>query len=138
MKEFLHLNSLAVPCFDWAKDFLQSPAWNFFSSSSSGNSSIFHLPNNCPINNMSICNSSFSSNVVLEELYSGSISMAKNNVVPESSNQAKKTPRAKKGKEPILSEADVRRNLRIKKLHKGFKVSSYRGKSYHGFIATPQ
>jgi hypothetical protein len=49
--------------------------------------------------------------------------------IPESSNQAIKTHRANKGKKPILSESDVRRSLRLKKLHKGFKNSGCKEKN---------
>jgi hypothetical protein len=47
------------------------------------------------------------------------------------------THKTRKGKRPILSKIDVRRSLRIKKMHKGFKVSSCKDKSCLGCSATP-
>jgi hypothetical protein len=63
--------------------------------------------------------------------------VVENDEILESSTQAKKTPRARKGKELILSESELRRSLRIKKLHKGFKVSSCKEKNCLGYTSYP-
>jgi hypothetical protein len=54
--------------------------------------------------------------------------------VPE---QVKKTPHARKGKEPLLSEAYVHQSLRIKKQHKGFKASGCKSKNCLGCDTAP-
>lgn len=124
--------------FDWAKDFLQSPAWDFFNASSLGNSSSFNLPKSCPPITIPFCVNSETSSVVIEELPSDAAASGSttndNSVSPA---QAKQTPHSRKGKVPILSEADVRRSLRIEKLHKGFKTSGCKDKSYLGCSAAP-
>lgn len=130
---FFTFTLLQSPSFDWAKSFLQSSAWDFFTVASSGNSTVFHLPKACPVSNLQI----YSSSVIIEEINSESDSVLGNDDIPESSNQANKTPRAKKGKKPVLSESDVRRSLRIKKLHKGFKVLSCKEKACLGCNSTP-
>ncbi|KAG0520565.1 hypothetical protein BDA96_08G085300 [Sorghum bicolor] len=81
------------PSFDWAKHFLQSPAWDYFSKAAPD--------------------------------------------IPESTVQAQAKRMPRKGKKPILSEADVRRSLRIKKLHKGFKLQTYKDKNCLGCSSTP-
>ena len=135
---FFTFTLLQPDSFDWAKDFLQSQAWDFFKASSSGNSSSFHLPKTCPLVNIPICINSESTSVVIEELPCQDAADAFVTLdVPSSSTQAKQTPRNKKGKHLILSEADVRRSLRIKKLHKGFKASGCKDRNCLGCSATP-
>lgn len=131
---FFILLLLQSPSFAWTKDFLQSLAWDYFTASSKGNSSVFYLPNKCPNVILPVCTSSESSSVVIEELPSN-VHVAVD--VPSSSKQAPKTPKAKKGKAPILSKFEVRCSLRIKKLHKGFKNSSCKDMNCLGCNSSP-
>jgi hypothetical protein len=130
---FFTFTLLQPDSFDWAKDFLQSKAWDFFKASSSSNSSSFHLPKSCPSVNIPICINSESTSVVIEELpFQDDVDTSFTVDVSSSSTQSKQTPKTKKGKHPILSETDVRRSLRIKKLHKGFKASGCKDKNCLG------
>lgn len=60
---FFTLMLLQSPSFEWAKNFLQSPAWSYFTPSTSGNSTAFCLPKACPDSTLQVYNSS----VVIEE-----------------------------------------------------------------------
>lgn len=98
---------------------------------------MFHIPSTYPNESLPVYNSTSSSHVVIEEMFSDDDSESNINDIPESSAQGSMTPKTKKGKRPILSEIDVCRSLRIKKMHQGFKVSSCKDKSCLGCSATP-
>ncbi|XP_021321657.1 uncharacterized protein LOC110437513 [Sorghum bicolor] len=121
------------PSFDWAKHFLQSPAWDYFSKAAPGNSTIFQLPVSSPADSLQTCPSS----VIIEDLTNVCVSGVEQEDIPESTVQAQAKRMPRKGKKPILSEADVRRSLRIKKLHKGFKLQTYKDKNCLGCSSTP-
>lgn len=75
---FFTFSLLQSPSFDWAKGFLQSSAWDFFTAASIGNSSVFYLPKTCPVNNLHTCSSS----VIIEEITSDSESVLGNEELP--------------------------------------------------------
>ena len=47
---------LQYPTFDWAKEFLQSKAWDYFGADPSGNATLFSLPLDCPNVNLYLQN----------------------------------------------------------------------------------
>ena len=55
---------------------------------------------------------------------------------PTPATPAKKQKLSKQ-KQPILSEADLRRSVRLKKVHKGFKSSACKDKNCVGCSSTP-
>ena len=60
---------LQSPTFDWAKEFLQSSAWNYFGTADNGNGPLFSLPNECPSVTLTACsNFEQTSSAVLEVL----------------------------------------------------------------------
>ena len=130
---FFTFTLLQSPSFDWAKHFLQSPAWDYFSKAAPGNSTIFQLPVSSPADSLQTCPSS----VIIEDLTNVCVSGVEQEDIPESTVQAQAKRMPRKGKKPILSEADVRRSLRIKKLHKGFKLQTYKDKNCLGCSSTP-
>jgi hypothetical protein len=85
-----------------------------------GNASVFHIPNSYPNEPMPVCNSTPSSHVVIEELFYDDEYDLEVTDILESSAKASMTPKNRKGKRTILSDSDVRRSLRTKKMHKGF------------------
>jgi hypothetical protein len=138
----IDFSTLQSPSFDWAKDFLQSPAWDFFTNNPKGNSSVFSLPVICPSIALPSCVMTESCSVVTEELPADAElhdAAAAAIDAPSTSHQAPRTPRAKKGKgkAPILSEADVRRSLRLKRLYKGFKTPACKDKNCLACSSTP-
>ena len=118
---------LQSPTFDQAKSFLQSNAWNHFSSDLStlnGNATLFFIPHSCPQVDLQICsNFEHTSSAVLESLGEdlGLDTEGSNSKAPDNVTTPKNTPK-RKGKAP-LSEADVRRSMRLKLINKGFKSS---------------
>jgi hypothetical protein len=131
---FFTLLLLQSPTFDWAKDFLQSPAWNLVSGPhSKSNSSVFCIPSKCPDAVLHTCFMPDPSSLVIEEIGSDTDEGPSSSKSPV---RAPKTPKGK-GKQPVISEAELRRSLRVKKLHKGFKTSCSKGKSCLGCEADP-
>lgn len=131
---------LQSPTSDWASNFLQSNAWSFMRSEMSGNATLFSLPRDCPNVALPVCpNFEHSSSVVLEPLEDEQLSDMDGISMVDSTDglQTPKKPRIKgKGKAP-LSENDVRRSTRLKKLHKGFKSSICKDRSCLGCSVTP-
>jgi hypothetical protein len=128
---FFTLLLLQSPTFDWAKNILQSTAWDILSANSTGNACIFSLPHSCPLVDIPVCsNFEFSSSAILEEIESEDVA-----------DDAPKTPvkrkRVPKSKAHPISEADVRRSQRVKKANKGFKSSSCKDKNCVGCSANP-
>jgi len=122
---------------------LQSNAWNHFSSDLStlnGNATLFSIPHSCPQVDLQICsNFEHTSSVVLESLGEdlGLDTEGTNSKAPDNVTTPKNTPK-RKGKAP-LSEADVKRSMRLKLINKGFKSSptSCKDKNCLGCAATP-
>jgi len=109
---FFTLLLLQSPTFNWAKNILQSTACDILSANSIGNACIFSLPHSCPLVDIPICsNFDFSSSAILEEIESEDVA--------DVADDAPKTPikrkRVPKSKAHPISEADVRRNQRVKK-----------------------
>jgi hypothetical protein len=113
-----------------------------------GNSTLFSIPNSCPSVVIPVCsNLELTSVPVLEPLChdldldaEGSTSKA-SNTASTPKQQGKVTPKHKgkgKGKAP-LSEANVRRTMHLKLIHKGLKStsSSCKDKNCLGCLAKP-
>lgn len=131
---FFTLLLLQSPTFDWAKGFLQSPAWDYFKFSHTGNSSVFSIPDVCSPFTLPVCsNFELTSSVVIEDLDDNATSQPKEPLVPTTP----KRKRITKSKSAPISEADVRRSLRIKKANKGFKTSACKDKNCLGCSAGP-
>jgi hypothetical protein len=135
--------------FDWAKEFLQSPAWKAILQTHEGTIFSFCLPTSRP----SICISEISyydsdetgisadsSSVQVDDL----IEATKAPVFDSSLLQTlapsvlvKTMPRAKRGKLLHISESELRRSQRLHGLNKGFKPSSCKNKSCLGCSSDP-
>lgn len=123
---------LQSPTYVWAKDFLQSPAWDHIVQSSPGSSCVFSLPPNCPHFDHPVCpNFELSSSVVLEELDEDNIQETAPATTPK-----RKRPQNSRAK-VFASEADLRRSLRLKKVNNGFKSSSCKDKNCLGCSTKP-
>lgn len=125
---------LQSPTFAWAKHFLQSSDWNYFGEEHNGNGSLFSLPNECPSVVLSSCpNFERTSSVVLELIDEDQENELDS---PAKLSTPKKRKARTKGKAPI-SEEEVRRSTRLKKLNKGFKSTSCMDKNCLGCSSTP-
>jgi hypothetical protein len=122
---------LQCPTFDWAKDFLQLGAWTYLTSSANSKATLFSLPNSCPDVDLSHCpNFEKTSSVVLEEIMDEDQELSPL-PTPVTDPVTPKNKGKGKGKSKMkipLSEADVRRSLRLKKIHNGFKSSPCKDK----------
>jgi len=134
---------LQNPTFSLAKDFLQSPAWSFFSNNPQGNSSLFYLPSSCPPVNLQTCPLFTStSNAILEDLDDldnqaiGHQAFGPQPASPKTDGTLMKKQKFVEPKKPVLSEAGLRSN-RLKKIHKGFKSVACKDKNCVGCSATP-
>lgn len=130
------------PYYDWAKSFLQSNAQSHLTSglsTSNGNATLFSLPNSCPQVDLHACsNLELTSSAVLEPLCE-ELGLDTEDSSFNFQATPKQTPKSrKKGKAP-LSKADVRRSMRLKLIHKGFKSSptSCKDKNCLGCSAKP-
>lgn len=126
--------------FDGANDCVQSPAWNSFTTNAPV-TPVFFPPSSYHFVNISVC-SRFepSSSVVLEALNSDETSDDLDDNLQEPLSTPPKRNRnseANADKEPIISEADVRRRLWIQKLNRGFKSSSCKDRNCLGYSAMP-
>lgn len=129
---------LQQPTFDWAKDFVQSKAWDFFATGHSSNSTVFSLPSVYLDITLSACqNFEQTSFVVLEMIDDEDASdvMELLNSEPKVVAPKKRKTRAK-GK-ALVSEDDVRRSTRLKMLRNGFTSSSCKNKNCLGCSANP-
>jgi len=125
---------LQSPTFDWAKEFLQSSAWNYFGTADNGNGPLFSLPNECLSVTLTACsNFEQTSSIVLELLEDDQDNNLDNSA---KMSTPKKRKSGAKGKAP-LSEDEVRRSTRLKKQNKGFKSSSYKDRNFLGCSSTP-
>jgi hypothetical protein len=101
------------------------------------NSTLFSLPNSSPSVELPHCsNFEHSSAVVIEPLEEGQDLSPQNKVSKEPATPKNRGKGKAKGK-ASLSEVDVRRSLRLKKIHKGFKSSSCKDKNCLGCLAQP-
>jgi hypothetical protein len=102
-----------------------------------GNSTLFSLPNSSPFVELPHCsNFEHSFAVVIEPLEEDQDLSPQNTVSKEPATPKNRGKGKAKGKAP-LSEVDVRRSLRLKKIHKGFKSSSCKDKNCLGCSAQP-
>lgn len=108
---------LQSPSFDWAKTFLESKAWDFFNAETNGNATLFSLPSVCPDVTIPVCANFESSSSVILELMDDE-SEDQGITVPTSTPKKRKA--RGKDKAPI-SEDEVRRSERLRKIHKRFK-----------------
>ncbi|RLN34263.1 hypothetical protein C2845_PM03G24290 [Panicum miliaceum] len=100
---------MSPPHFEWAKQLLQSQAWNIIQFSTRDKGSIlFSLPKSCPNKKLLICQSSESNEA-----------LSSNRITPTSTPEP--TPTQDQEEEPLLKASDLRRSSRIKNLNKGFK-----------------
>lgn len=128
---FITFLLLQSPTFELAKNILQSPAWEIMSSNNSGKAYLFSIPPSCPSPVVPVCSNFESySSVILEDLESEEIFEA----VPKTPSKRK---RATKTKDQPISEADLKRSQRLKKINKGFKSTSCRDKNCVGCSASP-
>lgn len=74
--------------------------------------------------------------VILEDLEEDSEAVHVDPAAKSQSATPSKRQRVGKGK-AVLSEADLRRSLRLKKAHKGFKISTCKERNYLGCSASP-
>jgi hypothetical protein len=119
------------PTFDWAKSILQSPAWDILSANNPGKAYLFSIPPSCPSPVIPVCsNFELASSLILEELESEEI-------VDAAPKTPAKRKRDVKPKRQPISEADMRRSQRLKKINKGFKSSSCKDKNCVGCSASP-
>lgn len=126
MDEFLLFSLAAVPHFERAKSFLQSNAWDSFTVDSSGNAT------SCPSVNIPTCkNFEVISSVILEP-FEEDLDVEG---LPFPSMTLKKRKAKGNGKAPI-SDDDVRRSERLKKVHKGFKAATCKDKNCLGCSST--
>lgn len=122
---------LQSPTFDWAMDFFQSNAWTRLTSDMGCNATLFSLPNSIPDVVLSHCPNFEQSSFVVLELLGEDQELSPQPKAP-TDPVTPKNKRKGKGKAKLkapLSEADVRRSLRLKKIHKGFKSSSCKDKN---------
>lgn len=162
--DFFTLLLLKPGSFEWAKDFLTSPAWATLSNSFNGNSYSFGLPNSPP----SVIISEFScskpplphclelddedsnaennpgekttkeENVLAgKQPVSTSLNLQELMTPPPSSTVATPPISRKRGKQPIIFEASLRRSERLHKNSKGFKNQICKTKNCLGCSSDP-
>lgn len=145
--------------YDWAKEFLNSPAWNLFQKHFSGNSYSFSLPSSKPsvvISHLA-CPSSVS---IIEETpvvgneqdlllpQVNKLSADKNSTMasedkvdgqttpPPLPIASKTPPKGKRGKAAPISKANLRSD-RVHNQHKGFKTSVCKDRNCFGCSPDP-
>lgn len=97
--------------FDWAKQFLQSQAWNIIRSSAYNKGSIhFSLPSSCPSKQLLTYQNS---EIRLDEALSSTHTTPTSTPEPATTQQ--------QIEEQCLTASNLRRSNRIKELNKGFK-----------------
>ena len=97
--------------------------------------SLFYLPSSCRDVDFSIC-SSFepTSSVILEDLEEDSnMSLMDPSKQPNTPSKRRRTAKGK----AVISEDDLRRSLRLKKVNKGFKTSACKDKNCLGCSVSP-
>lgn len=123
------------PTFEWAKSILYSPAWDILSANNPGNAYVFSLPTSCPSIHLPVCsNFELTSSLILEELDRRNLKTLPRDVTPSAPAKRK---RVAKPKGQQISEANMTRSERLKKLHKGFKSSTCKDKNCIGCSANP-
>lgn len=154
--DFFTLLMLKQGFYEWAKDFLQSPAWASLNQHFSGNFYSFTLPTSQPsvsITELSCSGPSVvpclasdtappapTTSVTVEEQLSGPILAPiteQHTPLPNLDKSKNMPPKKKRGKTLHISDADLRRSERVHNLNKGFKSSSCNDRNCIGCSANP-
>jgi len=144
---FFTMLLLKQSSFEWAKEFLQSPAWHAITQTATGTVYFFSLPFNKPSVTISELSCSESEDATEPSGHVGN-SVATQSMEPMPADSMVQTPspslvatqpkpRSKRGKLLHLSEATLHRSDRLHSISKGFKSTIYKEKECLGCGSHP-